>query len=403
VTIPAALFAATFGADIDGKSHQGILVLSDAAPAQPILSAATSLGEIQSYASALGQFNTEVLSDLARPPPPAPPPLTAVSGLSQTLLAAIAPRATIGARVQSFVRGLPAPSPQSARALRPVMAHPIFPEPELEDLRSISQDYVIPNFAKLPRNSLTLLVSNQRFIESFMAGLNHELGRELLWREFPTDQRGTYFQKFWDTRDNLQGGAQTDIAPMTEWSGALGGQSPRAGSFLVLVVRGQLLEKYPNTVVYARRAAFQNDTSAPRVFADETDPANVLYPAFQGELEPDVALFGFALDEQKARGNRPLDPGWFFVLQERPGQIHFGLDDPLDPHPPLPLATWDDLDWGHVTFPASSPNHIDLASNLALAVAPAADGTWARSSADMAYVLLQDPVLFARHAEEMLP
>ena len=31
-----------------------------------------------------------------------------------------------------------------------------------------------------------------------MAGLNHEMARELLWRGYPTDQRGTVFRRFWD-------------------------------------------------------------------------------------------------------------------------------------------------------------------------------------------------------------
>ena len=30
-----------------------------------------------------------------------------------------------------------------------------------------------------------------------MVGLNHEMMRELLWREYPTDQRGTAFHRFW--------------------------------------------------------------------------------------------------------------------------------------------------------------------------------------------------------------
>ena len=33
-----------------------------------------------------------------------------------------------------------------------------------------------------------------------MVGLNHEFARELLWREYPTDQRGSYFRQFWDVR-----------------------------------------------------------------------------------------------------------------------------------------------------------------------------------------------------------
>ena len=31
-----------------------------------------------------------------------------------------------------------------------------------------------------------------------MVGLNHEFARELLWREYPTDQRGSTFRQFWD-------------------------------------------------------------------------------------------------------------------------------------------------------------------------------------------------------------
>ena len=46
----------------------------------------------------------------------------------------------------------------------------------------------------MPPNSVTLVQPNSRFIEAFMIGLNHEMGRELLWREYPTDRRGSYFR-----------------------------------------------------------------------------------------------------------------------------------------------------------------------------------------------------------------
>ena len=39
--------------------------------------------------------------------------------------------------------------------------------------------------------------TNQRFIEAYMVGLNYEFARKLLWREYPTDQRGSYFRQFW--------------------------------------------------------------------------------------------------------------------------------------------------------------------------------------------------------------
>ena len=56
----------------------------------------------------------------------------------------------------------------------------------------------LPNINLIEPNSITLLETNQTFIEAYMVGLNHEFARELLWREYPTDQRGSYFRQFWD-------------------------------------------------------------------------------------------------------------------------------------------------------------------------------------------------------------
>ena len=43
-----------------------------------------------------------------------------------------------------------------------------------------------------------LLETNARFVHAYMCGANHAFAGELLWREYPTDQRGTYFRRFWD-------------------------------------------------------------------------------------------------------------------------------------------------------------------------------------------------------------
>ena len=61
-----------------------------------------------------------------------------------------------------------------------------------------STELFLPNMHLIAQNTITLLETNQRFIESYMVGLNHEFARELLWREYPTDQRGSYFRQFWD-------------------------------------------------------------------------------------------------------------------------------------------------------------------------------------------------------------
>ena len=48
-----------------------------------------------------------------------------------------------------------------------------------------------------------------------MVGLNHEMARELLWREYPTDQRGSYFRQFWDVSGYLPGAGE-DVSNLSE-------------------------------------------------------------------------------------------------------------------------------------------------------------------------------------------
>ena len=119
-----------------------------------------------------------------------------------------------------------------------------------------------------------------------------------------------------------------------------------------------------------------------------------------------MTIVGFDLGEDEARGhrprpgdNRPADPGWFFVLMERPGEPQFGLDES---EPPEGLRTWNDLAWDSLTMPAGA-SHVRIEANAGLAPSTAQTAAWGRSAADMASILFQSPVLLARHASEMLP
>ena len=69
----------------------------------------------------------------------------------------------------------------------------------------------------------------------------------------------------------------------------------------------------------------------------------MLTPLYEAKVDPDIYLFGFALTRR-----RPVavpvhgpndDPGWFFVIKERPGEPRFGLDtsaaDPADLERPV--------------------------------------------------------------------
>ena len=84
-----------------------------------------------------------------------------------------------------------------------------------ERLIELAPDFLLPGLDDVPPNTVTLVQPNSRFIEAFMVGLNHEMARELLWREYPTDQRGSYFRQFWDVSGYLPEAGE-DLAMLAE-------------------------------------------------------------------------------------------------------------------------------------------------------------------------------------------
>jgi len=154
-----------------------------------------------------------------------------------------------------------------------VMAYPVIDLPMYKALLGLSVDLFVPNLNEVPPNTISLLSTNQEFIESFFLGLNFEMNRELLWREYPTDQRGTTFRQFWDPRTELPRPGESaadrrerlyDITPIHLWdkASALGTHDNRdieQEEELVLVIRGEVLKKYPNAAVYAQRAGWAPD------------------------------------------------------------------------------------------------------------------------------------------------
>ncbi|SFT99709.1 hypothetical protein SAMN04489724_3274 [Algoriphagus locisalis] len=304
---------------------------------------------------------------------------------------------------------------------KPIMAYPRFPIPVYDYLKEISADYIIPNISEIEPNTITLMETNREFIESFLMGMNHEFSRELLWREFPTDMRGSYFRHFWeydnDPLANVEPGddyenyvdqilsnqnASADIKEIHKWSDSLGKNEEKQGPDLVLLIKGDLLRKYPNTLVYAQKAVYKDGNPAlPRQLSDYDGKGNVMWPVISGNIEPDVYFFGFELSQEEANGNRTKNPGWFFVLRERPGQVSFGLDD-LDGALDTPLKNWDKVTWEHITDNQDSQPPFLKINGVTIDIGSGAAAQWGRSSSDMAYILYQSPILFARHASTML-
>ena len=216
-----------------------------------------------------------------------------------------------GVRIPAFIQF------QMREQFSEAMAYPKFDLPMYKPLANHSSELFLPNINFISQNSISILETNQKFIESYMVGLNHEFARELLWREYPTDQRGSYFRQFWEvsgfmdiqplertaitaryaailappptgqhrivpdlqeyydklrstdpvTNDYLEE-AKTkilkeelkDIKPIHYWSknSDLGDHDNRElpgdnEEEVVLVIRGELLKKYPTAIIYAHR------------------------------------------------------------------------------------------------------------------------------------------------------
>ena len=259
-----------------------------------------------------------------------------------------------------------------------VMAFPRFDRGAYEMLAAFDRNRFCPGIDSVPPDSVTLLRTNPRFIAAFLAGLNQETERELLWRRYPTDQRGTPFQRFWTRLDG-----KVDIPPMHEWTPAGLAQQTADGpaGALVLLVRGQLLRRYPNALVVAVPA------TGPRT--PSPDPTLIQAPVLAGRFDPDVSFFGFALTREQV----VADPGWFFAIMEPPSEPRFGLDETssLD-HP----TRWDDVSWKHLPD-AAAGKYLTSAMLRGLSLAPS--GLQADETAS---ALFQRPFKLVVHARHLV-
>lgn len=330
------------------------------------------------------------------------------------------------------------------------MAYPEFDTPMYEPLKNISAELFLPNINFIAQNSISLLETNQKFIEAYMVGLNHEFARELLWREFSTDQRGSYFRQFWDVSGFLPETEMSaedlreklkDIPPLHKWSkfSELGDHDHREEGGekeeeVVLVIRGELLKKYPNAVIYAHKAEWQMEdgeinsrverTLVELSASEESNPPKdkVKTPLYEAKVDPDITFFGFDLKAEEARGGTGDEegdenrPGWFFVIKERPGEPRFGLD--LEPADEDPIDVWNDLSWERAQ-PTGAFLEINNATETIIIddFDPVNEEekeeqnpddkkiVWSKNmnAAELAYVLYQVPVMVAVHASEMLP
>jgi hypothetical protein len=384
---PVGEFTATI--DIDGPAPISPTTITldvvTSAPAQPDF-AITAPGDALPPKAAGGSDSAtaalfrQALAPLAQAwaavelDPPLAPELD-IAALRTSLVNRLEPAVTMAARMDSLIAVAARLNWRPVDPIREIMAAPSFPQPMYVPLRDLSVQYVMPGADLIPAESVGLVQTNHAFIESYMVGLSHEMARQLLFAGYPTDCMGTYFRQFWDVSGYVpQPGDPTDpqalaellkdIPPIVTWplAAGLGKHENRPATVpdpLVLIVRGELLRRYPDAIIYAAKAKLDGDHRS----IDDTAPT--LHPIFSGLLTPDMNFFGFNLSVADAKGGTTASPeGYFMVFQQHPSGPRFGLE----PSAAATVTQWADLAWtnfGSADTPAvARPAATQLASKL---------------------------------------
>ena len=240
----------------------------------------------------------------------------------------------------------PPPPPQDAAAIPTGAFTPRFSRPMSEPLAERFPELMLPGLGSIPAEGVALVETNEAFVEAFLLGANQELNYELLWRGLPSDRRATAFRRFWGRTDDGD-----DIDHVSTWTpdSAVGSHTTGAAS-MVLLVRGELVRRYPSMTIATLPAAWNTNESRSPV----ADAAQLRRPAFRGRIGEDVLYAGFAGVTPTEAVGTPVKadnkPGLFFLLAENPGDPRFGLDPDGGTTPPT-RAT---LSWAQLTLPAGA-------------------------------------------------
>ena len=325
-------------------------------------------------------------------------------------------------RARAEILGL---TTQESANLDPVRRGPRLIEPMSTFLAREEPDVFLPGAGALPYNSINVLEENPRFVEGFLAGANEELRRELVYREYPFDQRASPFTRFWDRGADAGQTDHDDVRPLDQWNAALGKNSGSgAEARLVILVRGELARRFPGFMVALNRQTIGSGGWS-------ASAGTTLDPLFWGSIADDTRLFGFSVGVLQVQSHASE---YFFVVYEPPSRLRFGLDiqtyarrmsrrslsrapvpftlETVSPQrlrgrggmlagillagtDPSPVTTgpetWNDLSWDHVQL--SPSGYVDFDTQLSIGSDPA-DGAWGsqKTSASLARTLFQHPV-----------
>ncbi|EDM74213.1 hypothetical protein PPSIR1_27093 [Plesiocystis pacifica SIR-1] len=336
----------------------------------------------------------------------------ALAAVATQIRKRIDPDAALAAQLRARIR-----APEGAWRGRPVPSRmwvsPRFPSPLYDDIVAMDPELLLPGVSDLANNSVGLAQINAAFVEAVLVGANHELAREFRWREYPSLLGDTWLRQFWAALDG-----QADIGAIARWKPRALGQHQLGvdpGRALVLIVKGDLLRRYPDTLIYAVAAQWsqglrvESSTALAPAFVGQLGPgASFLAFEFPAELDLERDILGSPKPEQKR-------PGWFFAFEQPPTQPRFGLDVGAPGQAGRAPAEWSELSWHHALGPKgpSSPaTHVPLAPlrqrtrNRPRPYDDEGPNTWterwALDAAAMARVTLQRPVRMLVHADQLI-
>lgn len=355
-------------------------------PLPPLISVEPDRVRADAFAAAARAHQAYLLA-LEHLASPGRPAFGDLAGARAAIQASFTPERAIVPMLQSRITGVDATALASFQPVRPT---PVLERPLLPVLFARSPDAVMTNASSLARNRVAIAQADQDFVRALLVGANDELGRELLWRGFPAPLSHTWLRTFWGRV--VDGVPTADIPPIESWPDA--GPATDAAQ-LVMIVRGDVLHRYPNAVVYAVEAAWQGTY---RVVGTGTP----VLPVISSTLGPDLALFGFEMSIKDARGTQtPGGPaGWYFVIAEHPAEPRFGLAASTQGTPTL----WRDVGWDRVVDGVDG----DLEGSYLRTSGPLANLTldpglhWGAGSAQLAAITVRHAFRVAFHASTLV-
>lgn len=301
-------------------------------------------------------------------------------------------------RLNSLIK---VPGMKSLNTFDPIMKAPQIDLPMYKHLSDRSIDWMVPGLSNLDNNTVILMEENNKFKHSFMVGINHEMGRELVWREFPTDQRGTLFKFFWDPVKAEN--PPPDIKEIHTWLKALGENVPQEKeglkNCLVMVMKADLIRRYPETIIFAikKRKGKEWEDVFKAMDTEDTVKENsfqVFKSIFSAKIGADMIFLGFPFSMDDIKKDKKFD--YFFIMMEHPSLPRFGLDEKQKDA----LKTWDDLSWGQMTL--NGVNYISELGNITPENPKPGDPSWGGNAANIAWITYQKPVRIIVPAKKFL-